>query len=481
MRRGCASTRAGPALPRASLAAPEAWLDGLRAERAVSESRAERLTQGWSLTLLIGFVLYILIGPNPYKHVVELDPATGGAMISPVNRFAWLALAAAAAPLLWRRRAQLKETLGRQGLLLGLFGWFALTMAWALDHASAERRLFLYLLTLVCALALSLGFGDSRRLHRGLAIACAVMVGIDLFSWVALPGMSMTDLGLAAIHMQKNALGAAMLFCGLVVGPYLFTQTHTTGRIVWGGVLLAALVLLAASQSKTSISIVIVAGAITPLVVMLLKRPLELSRALLAGVVLLVAAAVMAWLAGAVFAGLDPTAPLAGVNFSRRTELWAFMVDEIAKRPFTGAGFGSFWDVDPHVQPSLQGELWFGSPDVANEAHNGYLDLLAATGVIGFGWAMLLLFRWIGRALADLRWSLLLPPSTRGPDWPAALMLALFPVLIFVHNFMESTLFVANEVFGSLILLIGVEIDRRRRGRKRESLLPLWDKEGPIA
>ena len=446
-------------MPRASLAAPQAWRHDLMAERAVSESRAERWTQAWSLAVLVGFVLYVLIGPNPYKHVVDLDPVTGGALLSPVNRFAWLILAAAAAPLLWRRRAALRETLGRQGLLLGLFGWFALTTVWALDRASADRRLFLYLLTLVCAIAISLGFGDSRRLHRGLAIACAALVGIDLFSWIALPGMSMTDLGLAAIHMQKNALGGAMLFCGLVIGPYLFTQTGRAGRLFWTGVLLAALALLAASQSKTSISIMLVTGLATPLLVLLLKRPMELSRALVAGVVLLLAAAVMAWLAGAVFVGLDPAAPLAGVNFSRRTELWAFMLDEIAKRPFTGSGFGSFWDIDPHLQPSLQGELWFGSPDVANEAHNGYLDLLAATGVIGFGWAMLILFRWIGRALAALRESLL----SEGVAWPAALMLALFPILIFVHNFMESSLFVANEVFGSLVLLIGVEIDRRRR------------------
>jgi O-antigen ligase len=155
-----------------------------------------------------------------------------------------------------------------------------------------------------------------------------------------------------------------------------------------------------------------------------------------------------------------------GITFTQRTDVWSFILGEIVKRPLTGAGFGSFWDIDPRVQPSLQGDLWFGSAALANEAHNGYLDLLATTGVIGFLGALALLFRWVARALTLLRRSVLELDRDADPIWPSATMLVLFPLLLFVHNFMESSYFTANQIFGSLALVIGAEIDMRYRQQR---------------
>ena len=452
-------------MPRAAIAAPQFWRADFVRERAGRDQARERWIQGWAMVTLIACVLYILIGHNPYQHEVQLDLETGGATISPVNRYAWLGLTLMSAPLLWWRRARVAEAVRRQWLTLALFGWFAVTTVWALDPGSADRRLFLYVLNLACAVAFSVGFGDSRRLHRALAFACAGMIAIDLLSWVLAPKLSMTELGLAAIHSQKNQLGAAMLFCGLVIGPYVFTQRRLTGRLAWSGAFVAGFVLLVASESKTSLAIMISAMVLTPALLYLLKRPLAVSYGLLALVTLALATCVMGWLAWCTITGADPLGPLSGVTFTQRTDVWGFVVGEIAKRPFTGAGFGSFWDIDPAVQPSLQGDLWFGSAALANEAHNGYLDLLATTGVLGLAAALVLLFRWLARALTLLRRSLLDPGEEGRPLWPAATVLVLFPLLLFVHNFMESSYFTANQIFGSLALVIGAEIDMRYRRR----------------
>jgi O-antigen ligase len=381
--------------------------------------------------------------------------------------------------LLWRRRRQLGEALRKQRMLLLLFGWFAVTTLWALDPNAAGRRLFLYALTLICVLGLALGLGDRRRLHRGLAIAALAMIGIDLASWILLPGLSMTELGLAAIHTQKNQLGAAMLFCCLVIGTYLFTVHKAVARLAWAAALAAGFVLLAASASKTSLAIMGGLMILSPLVLWLLKQPLSLSRALGASLLLILVVASVGWLAYCTATGADPSEPIQGITFSQRTDLWSFILSEIAKRPLTGAGFDSFWDIDPKVQPSLGGELWFGSAAIANEAHNGYLDLLATTGVPGFIGAMVLLFRWIGRSLAGLRASLF--GADTGADWPSAFLLAAFPLLLFVHNFMESSYFTANQVFGSLILLIGVQIDMGEAARPRDvKVLSRTTKSTPI-
>ena len=104
-------------------------------------------------------------------------------------------------------------------------------------------------------LAICLGLKDSRRLHNGLAVACAIVVVIDLASWIIAPAASMTDLGLAAIHTHKNTLGAVMLLTGLICAPYTLSQPGLMGRMFWGAITIASVVLLVASKSKTSLGI----------------------------------------------------------------------------------------------------------------------------------------------------------------------------------------------------------------------------------
>ncbi len=68
------------------------------------------------------------------------------------------------------------------------------------------------------------------------------------------------------------------------------------------------------------------------------------------------------------------------------------------------------------------------------------------------------------RSLTMLRGALLSPRET-APGTPYLTYLALFPLLFFAHNWMESTYYNANTIFGFVILLAGVEIDLRFRSR----------------
>jgi O-antigen ligase len=220
--------------------------------------------------------------------------------------------------------------------------------------------------------------------------------------------------------------------------------------------------LLIASKSKTSLDILIVCLAALPVLIGLLRLGGRVLGAVAAGVGLCVAGALFGWLAWCTAQGLDPLEPIEGVTFTRRTEVWAFVVGEIAKRPLGGAGFGSFWDIDPQVQPSLKSGLWFSKADAfTNEAHNGYLDLLATTGFVGLFGALYVLLRWVWRGLARLREILLSPDPDDRWGVPAALSLGVFPFILFVHNFTESSYFTANAIFGALILVVGADIDLR--------------------
>ena len=441
-------------------------LDEWRLERA-------RLTQGradfadhwlglWGSAILILMLLYMLIGQQPYNHEVVLDPETGVSPVSPINRIFWLGLFGLSAPIFWFRRAQLLETLRRLWPLVLLLLWFAATTRWALDPGVSNKRVFLYVIAASICLAVSLSIRHGHRLHAAMAVACAIMVGIDLFSWIFLHARSMTELGLAAIHTHKNTMGSVMLYCGIICGTYVIAQKTLVGRAFWGGILFAAFVMLVATKSKTSLAIFVVAAAFAPLLIVFLRSRVSTIWVTISLGIAATGVVVLAWLVWCALQGRDPFWPLGHVTFTMRTDVWKFALNQWSLRPWTGWGFGSFWDIDPAVQPSQQTDEWFAKPDAfTNESHNGYIDLAVTTGLIGLGGSLALLVLWIYRTLNMARLALLTPTPEDQQILAYSVYLALFPLLFFVHNFMESSYFTANATFGTLILLIGIDVDLR--------------------
>jgi len=424
----------------------------------------------WAQVVLLGVCLYLFIGASPFQHQQAVDLETGGVVLSPVNRYAWILLFLLSLPLLWVRRRELLAAIRRLPLLNAVMLWFWMTTYWALDPGTAGRRLFLYSVVVVIGLAISLGFNSGRRLHRGFAFACAMMVAIDLACWILAPTLSMTPLGLAAIHTHKNVLGGVMLFSCIMLATYALTQKTWAERLGWGACFLLALLLLVASESKTSLAILVVVFLALPLVLALGRAQVGVFFGLTAMVVGLLFAALLAWLGWCTFEARDPLAPVRGVTFTQRTDVWGFVISEIQKRPLIGAGFGSFWDIDARLQPSLQSGLWFAQPDAyTNQAHNGYLDLLVTTGVVGLAGALSLLGRWIFCGAKLLRGALRAADRTQTAGVGASLAFGLFPVIIAFHNFMESSLFTANSVFGALVVIIGVDLELRAAAAKSDA------------
>ena len=441
-----------------------AWRAGQARLRETAQRQNDALVQGWTTLVLIATLLYVMIGHTPYDHELTFDPLTGGALISPVNRYFWLGLLAAAAPVLIVRYEALPGFAMRLWPLLLLFLWFAATSRWALDPAASQRRLFLTLVGLLICISLRLGLPDGRRMHAAMAWACAIVIVIDLGSWIVAPEASMTDLGLAAIHNHKNTLGAVMLFSSLVLAPYAWGRPTKGGRLAWGAVFLGCLVLLVASLSKTSIALTVVAGLIAPILLAIAGLRASLVRGVLAGVAVVLVAAAFLWCAWCFIQGLDPLWPILQLNFTHRTDVWTFVLQQSAHHPVRGFGFGSFWDIDPAVQPSKQTDLWFAKPDApTNEAHNGYLDLLVTTGYPGLVGALALLFGWILGGLSMIREARQMGGAAGRALMPFALFLGLFPVMFFIHNWMESTYFTPDSPYGLIIILVGVAIDMRPR------------------
>jgi len=240
---------------------------------------------------------------------------------------------------------------------------------------------------------------------------------------------------------------------------------RTLARLACLGVAGGGLAMLALSQSKTSIAITAVLLAAIPCLVLL--------RRLGPGVTGLVAigGAGLAVTAALLLAGLPLDllmrllVPDLDLTFTGRNEIWELVAADIASRPWTGFGYGAYWDVPAEADPITRAPpgSWLGQAEIGviNQAHNGYMDLwvqlglpalLLAVGLVAWSaWRGLRLF--LRRDLA------------RGERW-AALTTFLLLLGFLIHNLSESTLFFRAQNFGNLaILLVFMMLASRSSGR----------------
>jgi O-antigen ligase len=280
-----------------------------------------------------------------------------------------------------------------------------------------------------------------------------LVVAVDLASWAVVPGVAMTPLGLQGMHGQKNMLGMYSMVT-ILAGLTCALNLKGLARLAILGSCGIAGITLLASRSGTSTGLTLATVVILPaLVVALRRRGLVVTAALL-GPVLLLVAGLAFYLMWCGLAAVDPWAPLAGVTFTKRTDLWAFLIQNIAKRPWGGAGFGSFWAIDKTVQPSILSGLWFGRgpDDIAPEGHNAYLDLAATTGLIGLALGLFVLIRAIIRAGSAVR------AAPAGMALPTAAFHLGYCLMVAGHSSMESTLFAPNSQLGTLFILSAVTL-----------------------
>lgn len=68
------------------------------------------------------------------------------------------------------------------------------------------------------------------------------------------------------------------------------------------------------------------------------------------------------------------------LSFTGRDLIWAYIWTEIQKKFWLGYGYGSYWIMGTSVIDLFQGAVGWR----VNEAHNGFLEIMLQTGMIGF-------------------------------------------------------------------------------------------------
>ncbi len=324
-------------------------------------------------------------------------------------------------------------------LLLALVLFALLSTAWSQLPLFTLRRSLILMGTTIFGIYFGTRF-DAREQLRLLAAVCGLAVCASfLFGWFWPQygiDVSVHNGSWRGIFAQKNSLGRFAVFSVMV---FWFGQDGP-GRWFASLGLVASSVLLLLSKSVTS--------AIVCALLFAMQFVFKLLRARLTFAVPVFAYFVTCTSGVALATSLTPVRLLSLVHrnpgMTGRTHLWVLSLSAIARKPWLGYGFKTFWLGMRGPSASIVQQLHWLAPT----AHNGLLDLTLELGIIGlllFVSGYLLLWR---RALLFLG-----RDSGRIPVW-----LCSYLFFMLVYNFSERTILEQNTIFWVLYSAVAVNL-----------------------
>jgi O-antigen ligase len=255
-------------------------------------------------------------------------------------------------------------------------------------------------------------------------------------------------LALRGLFVHKNVLGEVMA-AGALVGVHRF-RAGGKGRI-WAAVqCLTFLLVTIASKSATSLLIILYLYCASALIMLYRRGGGARGIALLLTAFLIPAGVIIDFARDYFLAllGKDPT-------LTGRTELWAFVTSAIFERPIAGWGFFAFWGADNPVANDISASVGWIVPN----AHNGLLEILLETGVIGAGFVIAIL----------LRNTVLAVKCLRTPAYELATTTLLCYGAIVFTGITESVIMDSAEAMTSIFFILGFMCEASLRASRRRN------------
>lgn len=248
--------------------------------------------------------------------------------------------------------------------------------------AAAFRAAFFTLMAMVTVLAVLVIPRDADAFSTVLAVAGLTVIGISYFGLVAIPGEAIHSAasqepqhaGLwRGLFPHKNVAGPVMA-CFSFAGFYLLRRGwRWTGLVM----LVSAMIFMANTGSKTTAGLIPLAIGIVILPGLIGMRQLTvvLFALALTGTALVTLGIVFIEPVGDLVLSFFPD-----LTYTGRTTLWAFGGEMIAKRPWTGYGFDSFWGSPLLLNTPKHFDSEWDFSNIVH-GHDGYLDIALALGL----------------------------------------------------------------------------------------------------
>ncbi len=334
-----------------------------------------------------------------FSNVAAGEAAEGGDVLVSVL---FLAIAGFLALQMNGRWPQYFSIVGREPLLIALLFWTFISIFWSPSLAITLRRAVALVVTTYLGTHLVLRFSQYQIL-RIVASVFVFATLLNLFWIVALPQYSGPKVGgvailefdnrLTGIYNSPNSLGRVM---GLGIFTMLAAlKLDRRRRPVYLVGLAAGVLVLAFSQSKTSLVVAILGTALLITYIVFRSR-----RTLFGAVVVSVfgsgLVAITLVIANLRFFtdALDRDVTLTG-----RVPLWDDLFRLIPDRLFLGSGYNAFW----LGWGSPAQEVWNQNRWLPPHGHNQFIDIALELGLVGLFLYIALLLRTFVRATRYVR------------------------------------------------------------------------------
>lgn len=333
-------------------------------------------------------------------------------------------------------------------------GWCWVSMIWAIEPSIAVRRLILLTLVLWTIFMAVEECGFDRTI-RTMMICLGVLLVANYIAVFVSPATAIhqagqtVDSGLVGdwrgILPQKNFTGAG---CALTILLFVFAGQRLN-PVLRIGVIAATAAFLYMTESKTSMGMLVVAGLVGGIYASFKPR----LRVILIPLVAIAGVAFMIYSISAWDEMLGPFSRRDGLT--GRVQIWPYLLSYASDHPFTGSGYGSFWNIGAESPIYSYSRNWVAA---VGNGHNGYLDLLVQVG-------------WPGLILAVLA-TMVIPmqrllSNTEISKSRGALLVALL-IFCIGHNVTETSLFERDVIVGVFLLftvaLVHVVTRRTPRG-----------------
>lgn len=431
-----------------SVSAPSAAIS----ERPYAVSR-------WEYVAAVLILLVFSEGVLP--RLVSSEASAEG---SSLLRFVWLPLYGIIFVGLASQARAVARTCLRLPFLIGLLLVCALSFAWSIDPGLTQRRSLAIVMTTGAGLYLGTRY-RWQDLLRILGAAWLIVALASFFTGLFLPSFGrVQDIHPGAwsgLYFEKNQMGGHMARAALIT-VFLWVMDRRM-RWLWASAAILCAMLVLLSTSKTAfLGLIIGLGVLG--VGALMKRGFRTGLVILwIGAGLAGLAVAMIWLAPeTVFALLGRDASLTG-----RTDIWIALVDFIEQRPVFGYGYGSFWAIDSDPGNWVRETLQWDAPT----AHNGWLEITLALGLVGLVLLALDFLLTLGRALlASLN------------TWTGLFALA-FLAQFFLFSLSESASFQQNSIVWLIYVAVAAKLTDRPKTlfAIRRAGPALWRSEAGLA
>jgi O-antigen ligase len=433
---------------------------GLQRRPTLALDRQQALARAAAWMLAAALLTVLVVGPHPFATEMA-DKAAIAESGNAFNRAVVLLAFAVALVIGCLCAGRVLLMALRSWLLLLILVWWTASFLWASHPDLVLRRSFAYVLMCLTLLVVAAAARSPRDLMAPLIVLFGTVTVLNVVAWQLIPAASWSEIGETGIFDNKNSAGTVAMLALIVLGGGVFAVNGRATRILLVLCVLLSAAFLVATRSKTSIGLAGLIAVAGPVLYLLVPAaPVVRLTAWLAAVV--GGLALVVGLAAADVGESDVRMILFGdLTFTGRTEIWSHIVLEIARRPWLGYGFGSFWDTGALVNPirSAPPEAWFMEAQVINTAHNGYLDVWLQNGLVGLVMGVLAIVRCL--------WLLTVEAAgTPQREDRVALIVALcIATCIALNNALESYLFRTGDTLGFVFVFIWLHAEAARLRR----------------